>query len=279
MTEVPCFSVIVPVYNEARRLPETLPVLLDGLDHAAELIIICNGCTDGSADVARRLAGSRALVIDHPQAGKALAIREAERHVSAFPRFYVDADVGLAGRDLGLMAIHMAEAGLELISPRTEQDLLGSSWAARRVSQIWLALPHGAGAAFHCVLGLSAAGRARWGLFPDILADDSFIESQIPAALKAIDHTVALQSRPPRTLWSHIRVRARWERGIRELGAMGIVVPRVAGQRRALIAMAIDRGHMLSVALYLLVRIAGDALAHLPERKREWFQDRTSRQA
>jgi glycosyltransferase involved in cell wall biosynthesis len=56
----PFFSIVVPVYNEAAFLPQALPRLiaeLDGLTVPYELTIAENGSTDGTADIARSLAG------------------------------------------------------------------------------------------------------------------------------------------------------------------------------------------------------------------------------
>ena len=55
----PTFTVVVPVYNEASFIPEALPRLLEAAGEVGgeyELLIVENGSTDGTADVAR-LAG------------------------------------------------------------------------------------------------------------------------------------------------------------------------------------------------------------------------------
>ena len=56
----PEFSVVVPVYNEAGFLPRALPALvgaMDSLDKSYEILIVENGSTDGSAAIARSVAG------------------------------------------------------------------------------------------------------------------------------------------------------------------------------------------------------------------------------
>lgn len=56
----PEFSVVVPIYNEAAFLPQALPALIgamDSLDQTYEILIVENGSTDGSADIARSVAG------------------------------------------------------------------------------------------------------------------------------------------------------------------------------------------------------------------------------
>ena len=54
-------SVVIPVHDEAASLPrlyEELCQVLDGLDRAAEIIVVDDGSTDGGADVVRGLVAT-----------------------------------------------------------------------------------------------------------------------------------------------------------------------------------------------------------------------------
>ena len=56
---VPALSLVVPVYNEAENLPllwREIDAVLAKLGRTAEIIIVDDGSTDGSADVTRQLA-------------------------------------------------------------------------------------------------------------------------------------------------------------------------------------------------------------------------------
>ena len=53
----PCYSIIIPAYNEEKWLTRTLPYLkkaMEPLDVSGEIIIVDNNSTDGTARVARR---------------------------------------------------------------------------------------------------------------------------------------------------------------------------------------------------------------------------------
>src|SRR5919201_2559355 len=68
-------SVVMPVYNEAAHLPATIDSLVGALDASrfeAELVLVDDGSTDGSADVARdALAGRLPLrVVAQPNRGR-----------------------------------------------------------------------------------------------------------------------------------------------------------------------------------------------------------------
>jgi dolichyl-phosphate beta-glucosyltransferase len=92
-------SVIVPAYNEARRLPETLDCLrayLDGADEEYEVLVVDDGSTDGTpglveAATARwpqlRLIGFRA------NAGKGAAVRAGMLQARGGLRLFTDADM------------------------------------------------------------------------------------------------------------------------------------------------------------------------------------------
>ena len=84
-----------------------------------------------------------------------------DAHLVAFPRFYVDADILLPAGALGRLRDELHENDMELVLPRVDYDTTGASKLARYVSEISGALPHGKAGGFHCVLGSSAAGRAR----------------------------------------------------------------------------------------------------------------------
>jgi glycosyltransferase involved in cell wall biosynthesis len=73
-------SIVMPVYNEAAHLPATIDALVaavDGSDFVAELIVVDDGSTDGSVDVARTaLAGRMPIrVVAQPNRGRFLARR------------------------------------------------------------------------------------------------------------------------------------------------------------------------------------------------------------
>ena len=71
----PALSVVMPVYNEARDLPATLAALLTALDRSsldAELVVVDDGSTDGSALIATKTVGERVplRVVTQPNRGR-----------------------------------------------------------------------------------------------------------------------------------------------------------------------------------------------------------------
>jgi glycosyltransferase involved in cell wall biosynthesis len=58
-------SIVVPVYNEAEFIPQALPQLVAAVEESvegAEIILVENGSSDGTADIARTAAGQPSIV-------------------------------------------------------------------------------------------------------------------------------------------------------------------------------------------------------------------------
>jgi dolichyl-phosphate beta-glucosyltransferase len=96
----PYLSIIIPAFNERRRLPDTLSQVLAFLaaqTYPAEVIVVDNGSTDGTSEVvldaARRNPGVR-LVRDERR-GKGLATRLGMRAAQGEYRFLCDADLSM----------------------------------------------------------------------------------------------------------------------------------------------------------------------------------------
>ncbi len=79
---LPPFSIVIPCFNEAARIGETLRATLDYLSDAApesEVIVVNDGSTDATASIAREvLAGTKIttrLLENFPNRGKGAAVR------------------------------------------------------------------------------------------------------------------------------------------------------------------------------------------------------------
>ncbi|MEM8929999.1 MAG: polyprenol monophosphomannose synthase [Acidobacteriota bacterium] len=72
----PSLSIVIPTYLEAESLPRLVPALVDTLDavgHRPEILIVDDGSTDGTPDVARELAGSYPVRLIERQGPRDLA--------------------------------------------------------------------------------------------------------------------------------------------------------------------------------------------------------------
>ncbi len=93
-------SVIIPAYNEERRLPETLRHVLRYLSaqtYRAEVLVVDDGSTDGTARVVSGIDGGVVTVrlCTHPDGnnhGKGAAVRRGMLDAAGAYRLFMDAD-------------------------------------------------------------------------------------------------------------------------------------------------------------------------------------------
>lgn len=271
-------SIIVPIHNEATALSMNSAILLSGLPDFAQIVFVCNGCTDDSVDILSKLQDPRVMIMQLPQAGKAAAINAAESECWLFPRFYIDADVTISGGDLARLALQLDDEAVELVAPKIQFDQTGASWAARAFNNLWLQLPHGQHEAFQQVIGVSRAGRGRWHELPLVTADDSFMLSMVPTARRRIISDVVAIVRPPRTIGALIGTRIRILRGLNELRSLGYDRPRAVKQRAAFLRALLTPKLMPAALVYLAVIIAANTALLLGlQRGTIWYRDNTSR--
>jgi len=93
----PSLSIVVPAYNEAQRLPETLAKLgrwLGSTTLHTEVVIVDDGSTDGTAEVAREAGGGNITLLRHqPNRGKGYAVRRGMLAARGERRLMTDADL------------------------------------------------------------------------------------------------------------------------------------------------------------------------------------------
>ena len=97
--EIPTVSVLVPAFNEEATLANNLEGLIRQDHPSYEIIVIDDGSTDGTADVARHFATLHPgliRVLSQSNAGKALALNHGLLEASGDVIVVVDADSILA---------------------------------------------------------------------------------------------------------------------------------------------------------------------------------------
>ena len=98
--EHPLLSIVVPAYNEERRLPETLPCIVDFVqaqDYAAEVIVVDDGSSDGTASVVEEIAADAPFVrlIKNEHRGKGFAVKTGALAAEGDFVFLCDADLSM----------------------------------------------------------------------------------------------------------------------------------------------------------------------------------------
>ncbi len=110
-------SIVVPAYNEERRLTPTLQgwaAWMDGVDESVELVVSDDGSRDGTAGLVEAAAAAdpRIRLNRLPQnRGKGAAVRSGMLAATGDYRFYLDADMNIAPSHVA-PALAMLRAGV-----------------------------------------------------------------------------------------------------------------------------------------------------------------------
>jgi glycosyltransferase involved in cell wall biosynthesis len=196
-------SVVVAAHNEAAVIGRCLDALLAG-SPSLDVTVVANGCVDATAEVAASRPGVR--VLDLPEPGKAHALNAGDRVAEGFPRVYLDADIILPPGAVAALAGALAAGPALAVVPRRAFDLSGRPLAVRAFYAINSRLPaYQHGLFGRGVIALSAAGRSRFDTFPELIADDLFLDSLFSDAEKQQVDTVAARIATPRRTGDLVR--------------------------------------------------------------------------
>lgn len=212
-------SVVIAAHNEEAVIGDCLDALLrQRTDEPLEIVVSANGCTDRTAEVA---AARGVQVIDRPQPGKVGALNAGEALVRSFPRIYLDADIVLPDDAVSRIVETMQNSSTILAAvPRRRIDTRGRPWPVRAYFAINDRLPvfeHGLFG--RGMITLSEQGRSRFSVFPDLIADDLFLDSLFPDSQKAQVSEVEVLVEAPFGVRDLVRRLVRVRRGNSELQA------------------------------------------------------------
>lgn len=216
-------SVVIPAYNESAGIERCLrAVLADGVEDLA-VVVVPNACRDDTAARARGF-GDRVIVVDTPEGGKTNAINLGERTLrerglDLFPRLFLDGDIELEPGTLRAILAEASRPGPRVVAAEPRFDASRSAlavrlyYAADRFNPYHrTTAPNGSGT--YCV---SREGRGRWGEFPPVIADDSYVERQFAASERTTVRGHHAVVRVPRTFRALRGISARKRAGDTEL--------------------------------------------------------------
>ncbi|MBX2847011.1 MAG: glycosyltransferase family 2 protein [Acidiferrobacterales bacterium] len=214
-------TIIIPAFNEAATIKTTLTTLMASYNPAKfQVVVVCNGCTDNTESIVREVFDNvHCYAID--QASKAQAIRHAEALDLGFPRLYLDADIELSTQGAEqLFEVASAFANGVLIIPHSQLIHKHNSRLVKGFYRHWYQttfvrdLGYGAGTYL-----MNKMGRERFGLWPELIADDAFVRKQFADDDTHIATSVNVRVKSPKALWPLIKIKTRSKLGNLELQA------------------------------------------------------------
>ncbi len=134
---MPKVSLVIPAYNAETTIAHRIAELREELKNA-EIIVVCNGCTDDTANLARNLKGVK--VLEFPEKlGKGGAVAEGLKSASHEYAGFIDADMSFAAQDLKKMIAKLSvcdcviaskwkETGFNNVKEGAKRKLYGRIW-------------------------------------------------------------------------------------------------------------------------------------------------------
>jgi glycosyltransferase involved in cell wall biosynthesis len=279
-------SVVIAAHNEECVIGSTLDALrTQQADGSLEVIVSANGCTDRTAEVAVR-AG--AVVIDRPAPGKAAALNAGEQAAAGYPRVFLDADIVVPTNGLAKVLARLnADHRVLAVVPRRHLRTDGRPWTVKAYCAINERLPVFKNGLFgRGMIALSAEGRARFDAFPEMIADDLFLDSLFASEEKAEASDVVISVEAPYTTRDLLRRLVRVRQGnteMRAAAAAGTLPLHVRSEDKwAWLTRVVAREPRLVVAAvpYVCLSVAAALLSH---RRRgpgmPWGRDQSTRGA
>ena len=273
-------SVVMPAHNEERVIAENLSTLLaDAEEGEFDVVVVCNGSTDATAEEARRIPGARIVNLAVP--GKHAAMVHGDTLARGFPRIYVDADVRLDTQSARLLGRAVTDAGVLAAGPQRRLLLHRSPWPVRAYYAVWRRLPQVVDGLFgRGVIAVSQAGYERVRGLPLARSDDLAVHLAFgPGERRIVSEATAI-IRPPRTTVDLFRRRVRAMQGTSELrDAESVAASRGATTWTDLAVVVREHPSTLAaMPIFLGFAIGAKAAVRWgrfePDR---WFRDESSR--
>ena len=274
-------SILIPAHNEAAVIIRCLDALFAGVEPTElEVAVVCNGCSDNTAHLART-SKHEVMVLELDVPSKPRALRMGEEALTIFPRLYLDADVVLPGQSALKLLDQLREGPALAARPPIFYEADGATRPVRRYYKARERLPAvmnslwGAG-----VYGLSEEGRSRFGDYPDIVADDLYVDQHFAEhEIEIVSCTPAVVKAPRRTA-DLVRIMRRSYRGNAELsvgsyGSSHKTTTRAAA--REIFDLALQGPSQATDAfIYSAVAVTGRVMTHVG-RTDHWERDESSR--
>ncbi|WP_347263713.1 glycosyltransferase family 2 protein [Nitrobacter sp.] len=277
-------SIVVPAHNEGSVIARTLSQWVTALaSEEVDVVVVCNGCMDDTAAVARGFEPTL-RVVESEIASKTHALNLGDQISSGFPRIYVDADILISIDAIRALAKRLAQGDVLAVAPTADINLTGCSWMIRKYYDIRSRLPSSReGIGGSGVYALSEAGRRRFGKFPDVTADDTYVRLQFGMNERETLPDVTSTVFPPRTWLQLIAIRTRAYRGTFDLARRFPDLQKNMGEANdsRLLALLSKPRLWLGLVIYCLVNIIARyrATRGLRSGAHLWHRDETSRTA
>lgn len=208
-------SVVICAHNEEAVIGACIDAL-SAQTPRPEIIVSANGCTDRTLAEA---ASREVVVVDRREPGKPGALNAGDAAATTFPRVYLDADIVAPPGAIAVLQAAL-ERGALVAVPARRMETAGRPWPVRAYLAINTRLPAFRTGLFgRGMIAVSEAGRARFGEFPPVVADDLYLDALYSPEERTVVADVEVVVQAPYTTSELLNRLARVRRGNEQLRA------------------------------------------------------------
>lgn len=281
MSDARRISVVIPAHNESSGIQPLLTALRAGTDPNIEVVVVCNGCTDDTAQRAREV-NSAIVVLERPEPSKSAALAAGDEAASYDYRAWIDADVAISADDLARL-LGALTPPIHVAAPERDLVLDGSSRIVRWYYDVWRALPQVTAGVFgRGVVVMSPEGHARVSALPRVMSDDLAVSEAFEPSERVVVPEARVQIRGPRRIADLVRRRVRVATGNAQLDAIGVRTHAARTTPAVIVRLSASRPALMPrIPVFLAVTV----VARIQARKRirrgdftTWLRDESSRE-
>lgn len=272
-------SVIIPAHDEERTIGRLLAQLVEASSPVPlEIIVVCNGCTDGTADVAR---GFGVRVLEIPEPSKRAAMVKGDSVATAFPRVYLDADVEISRSGVESLAAALVGPILAC-GPARQIPRAGINPLVSWYYDVWESLPQVRTGLFgRGVIALSREGNERVRALPPVMSDDLAISEAFEPHEKRIVSEARVEVHAPRTVRDLVRRRIRVATGNAQADAGHLRGAEARTSPASLARLAREEPRLIGkISVFVAISLISRGLSHRRVRRGDfttWLRDESSR--
>ncbi len=272
-------TILIPAYNEAASIKQTLDYLLDGTSaDDFDVLLVCNGCKDKTAEIAKS-AHPCIRVIDLEKASKSNAINEGLKVAQKGPIVFLDADIKVSAMSVRYLLHALKWHDVDMVYGRAHFNFKETSICVQAFYKAWFQNTYFDQGKMGGFFALSASAVAKLESMPNILSDDEYIRRlfvQSCTCVKEAHYTI----NPPRNLASLINVRCRIYRGNKQLSAQGMKPtqsPYPSPNRLFLSRLMKRPRHWFGAVVFAYVAVCAHLRNRLHTTNTHWERDMSNR--
>lgn len=278
---------IIPAHNEESTIARLLDQLIDEVQ-PFDVIVVCNGCTDATADIARAAADavvgpSTITVIDRAAPSKREALLAGHDAATVDTRVFVDADVEIDAASICELILAF-DSTILATGPVRTIPRSGVAALVRWYYDVWERLPQvRAGLFGRGVVAVSPLGLERIRNLPDVMGDDLVLSEAFLAAERRIVDAAQVTVHGPKTVSDLYRRRVRAATGNVQADEVGLRQPESVTSIGSLVRLARREPRLIPrLPVFVAVTVAARLGANRAVRAGDfttWRRDESSRRS